>query len=227
VGADPFPDLKEFIVVELIRVLLADDHPLIRSGIGAELTAASGMELVGTAANADDAYRLTRELNPHVLLLDLNMPGPSPLETVAMIQNDCPDVKVIVLTAHDDDTYVRTLVGVGVDGYVFKDEAISVLVQAIRTVVDGGTWFSQSVVTKLVRWKTSSSRQSTRMSLTDRELDVLRLMVNGNTDQEISQKLGLADRTVRYRLRTVYTKLEVKTRVEAAVQAVRLKLVEA
>jgi DNA-binding NarL/FixJ family response regulator len=213
-------------MVKPIRVLLADDHPLIRTGIRTVLAATTDIQVVEEATRADDAYRMTYELHPHVLLMDLNMPGPSPITTIAAIRNTCPSVKVIILTVHDDDMYVRALINCGIDGYVFKSEAVDVIVQAIRTVVDGGTWFSQSVVAKLLRWKTSASKQGTGMSLTDRELDVLRLVVGGHTDQEISQRLGLADRTVRYRLRTIYTKLEVKTRVEAAVQAVRLKLVE-
>lgn len=209
-----------------IRVLLADDHPLVRAGIATALATHADIQLVGEATNAHDANLKTLELNPHVLLFDLNMPGPSPLETVSAIRDGCPDVKVIVLTAHNDDTYVRTLVGFGVEGYVFKDEAIEIIAQAIRIVVGGGTWFSQSVVTKLVRWKTSTSKQINGMSLTNRELDILRLVVGGCTDQEISRRLGIADRTVRYSLQNIYTKLEVKTRVEAAVQAIRLKLVE-
>ena len=213
-------------MVKPIRVLLADDHPLIRTGIRTVLAATSDIQVVEEATNAEDAFLMTRELSPHVLLMDLNMPGPAPIKTIASIRETCPAVKVIILTVHDDDMYVRTLIGCGVDGYVFKSEAVDVIVQAIRTVVEGGTWFSQSVVAKLVRWKTNASKQNTGMSLTDRELDVLRLVVSGYTDQEISQRLGLADRTVRYRLRTIYTKLEVKTRVEAAVQAVRMKLVE-
>jgi DNA-binding NarL/FixJ family response regulator len=214
-------------MVKSIRVLLADDHPLIRTGISTVLSSAPDIKLIGEATNANDVYEMTRTMHPDVLLLDLNMPGPSPIETVTAVHNECPDVKVIVLTAHDNDTYVRTLVGFGVDGYVVKDEAVDAIVHAIRAVVNDGTWFSQSIVTKLVHWKTNTTKQRTGTSLTDRELEVLRLVVNGYTDQEISQQLGLADRTVRYRLRTIYTKLEAKTRVEAAVQAVRLKLVEA
>lgn len=212
-------------MAEPIRVLLADDHPLIRIGIGTVLSNTPGIELVCEAKNSHDAYLLTCEQKPRVLLMDLNMPGPPPLETIAAIHRDCPNVKVIILTAHDDDTYIRMLVGVGIDGYVFKEEAVEVIAQAIRAVDEGGTWFSQSIITKLVRWKMGTSKQSAGINLTDGEIDVLRLVVNGDTDQAISQKLGLADRTVRYRLRTIYTKLDVRTRVEAAVQAVRLKLV--
>lgn len=209
-----------------IRVILADDHPLIQLGIGNVLTNAQDIVLVRTAADAHEAYLLTRELEPHVLLLDLNLPGPSPLETIATIRRDCPDVKVIVLTAHNEDIYVRTLIERGVNGYILKEDAAEAIAQAIRIVAGGGTWFSQSIVTKLIQWKTNSSRQSAGISLNDRELEILRLVVNGYTDQEISQKLDVADRTVRYALRTIYRKLEVRTRVEAAVQAVRLKLVE-
>lgn len=210
-----------------IRVLLADDHPLIRSGISTMLSTYSDIiELVGEATNAHEAHFMTcdPDFRPDVLLLDLNMPGPSPLETIAIIREKCPNVKVIVLTGHSEDAYVRALVGFGIEGYIFKDEATEVIIQAIHTVVSGGTWFSQSVVTKLMRWKTSTSRQNAGLSLTNRELDILQLVVRGYTDQKISQELGIADRTVRYNLQVIYTKLEVKTRIEAAVKAVQLKL---
>jgi two-component system, NarL family, nitrate/nitrite response regulator NarL len=214
--------------IEDIRVVLADDHPIIRSGISHLLSKADGIKLVGEAANGHDAYHQACDplLKSDVLLLDLNMPGPSPLETVGMVRNACPNVKLIVLTGHADDAYVRALVGFGVEGYVIKDEGLDDIVQAIHTVAKGGTWFSQPVITKLIRWNTGASKQRGGTHLTDREMDILRLVVNGHTDQEISQKLGLADRTVRYRLRIIYSKLAVKTRVDAAVQAVRLKLVE-
>src|SRR5262249_36777556 len=162
--------------------------------------------------------------DPHVLVLDLNMPGPSPIETVTAIHDECPNVKVIVLTGHTNDTYVRTLVELGVDGYVFKDETPETIAQAIMPEADGGSCVSQSILATLVRRKTNMTGQNSGTSLSNRDLEILRLIVSGHTDQQISQKLGLADRTVRYRLRTIYTKLQVQTRVEAAVQAVRLKL---
>ncbi len=105
--------------------------------------------MVGEAADGYEAQRLSRELEPDVLLLDLNMPGPSAFETVAYLHEHCPQVKVVMPAAYDDDTYVHGLVAAGVAGYVLKDEIEEAVVRAIRTVTQGDTWFSRSVVEKL------------------------------------------------------------------------------
>ena len=211
---------------ETIRVLVADDHPLMRTGICATLTAEPDMMLVGEAADGDEAQRLCQECNPDVLLLDLNMPGPSAFETVAFLREHCPQVKVVMLTAYDDDVYVRGLVAAGVAGYVLKDEIEEAVVRAIRTVMQGDTWFSRSVVEKLAQQANGEAPPSAKPTLTERESRVLQLLVAGKTDQQIGQELDVAERTVRRHLRNIYDKLRVNSRVEAATQAVRLGLVE-
>jgi DNA-binding NarL/FixJ family response regulator len=208
-----------------IRVLLADDHALVRDGLRAGLLAEPDLCLVGEAADGHEAQRLCLEHRPDVLLLDLNMPGPSPFETVTLLREQCPETRVLALTAYDDDAYVRGLVGIGIAGYVLKDETIRTLVDAIRTVARGDPWFSQRVVAKVVSSTAETPGTTEGFSLTDRELEILRLIVAGKTEQEIGQALGIAERTVRYALRRIYDKLEVNSRIEAVVQAVRLRLV--
>src|ERR687885_2099883 len=179
-----------------IRVLLADDHPLIRAGIRTILTAEPDVRLVGEAIDGTDAQHLCRTLQPDVLLLDLNMPGPSPAETVAVLRTECPAVHVLVLTAHDDDAYVRALVAAGVDGYVLKDDATEAVVRAIHTVMQGDTWFSRLVMDKLVQVGTRGDVPSKNPALTMREIQVLRLVVEGKTNQEIARALGISVKTV-------------------------------
>jgi DNA-binding NarL/FixJ family response regulator len=206
-------------MAETIRVVLADDHPLMRAGIRATVAAEPDMALVGEAVDGREAQRLCQEHNPDVLLLDLNMPGPSAFETVAYLREHCPQVKVIVLTAYDDDAYVHGLVAAGVAGYVLKDEIEEAVVRAIRTVMQGDTWFSRTVVEKLARPATGEAPFTERPALTDRELEVVRLVTQGFSNKEIGEALKVKERTVEFHVGNVLRKLGVASRVEAAVWA--------
>jgi DNA-binding NarL/FixJ family response regulator len=156
------------------------------------------------------------------------------------MRTHCPTVKVLVLTAYDEDAYIQSLLVAGVAGYMLKDEVPESIVRAIYTVVQGGVWFSRPVAEKLVDWKIGQTSQMPASgkngqagqpsapplsSLTDRELAVLQLVIDGHTNQEIGLVLGISDKTVEKHLREVFTKLGVASRVEAAVYAVRQGLV--
>lgn len=197
-----------------IRVLLADDHPLIRAGIRATLTAEPDLVLVGEAADGHTAQTLCHDLKPDILLLDLNMPGPPAIETVTFLRDHCPGVKVIVLTAYDDTVYVRGMLAVGVAGYVLKDEAPETLVQAVRAVVDGRPWLSPAI-------RALAARQGRRGAgdLTDRELSVVRLLAEGKTNKDIARQLEVSEKTVEFHVSKVLKKLGAESRTEAALWA--------
>ncbi len=196
-----------------IRVLLADDHPLVRTGLRATLTTEPNIALVGEVADSYDIQRLCQELEPDLLLLDVRMPGPPAPQTVAYLQAHAPSVRVLVLSAYDDDVYVHSLVAAGAAGYVLKDEAREVLIHAIHSVIQGGAWFSRSVVTKLI--KPAVLDKAEQLSLSDRERAILRLLAQGWDNTRIAARLNLADQTVRNYVSNLYSKLGVNSRAEA------------
>lgn len=198
-----------------IRVLLADDHPLIREGIGNTLRRDERLSLVGVATNGEETQRLVADLQPDILLLDLNMPGAPPLETVAVVGENCPQTQILVLSAFNDFVSVRALLRAGVSGYVLKDEAIGTVVRAIRTVVDGGTWFSSDVAQQLAEPEVSAP------AFTERENEVLHHLARGWSNRRMAEELDVTERTVRFHLKNIYRKLDVDSRGEAIVWAVQ------
>jgi DNA-binding NarL/FixJ family response regulator len=147
------------------------------------------------------------------------------VDTVRFLQTHAPSVKVLILTAYDDDVYVKDMLRAGVAGYILKDVATESIVQAIVTVAQGGTWLSQSIAEKLVQWGTGEQQPRTPATLTARETEVLRLVTAGKTNQEIGGQLAISEKTVEKHLREIFIKLGVTSRVEAAVRAVRENLV--
>ena len=208
-----------------IRVLLIDDHALIRKGIVTTLSQEADVEVVGTGKSGYEVLSLCEEFTPDVLLLDYAMPGPPPGQTVTSVRNQFPDTKIIILTAHNDKSYIHQMISLGVSGYLLKEEALTSIVQAIRTVEGDGKWFSQLVLHKFV--DASSEAESPDMpQLTARELDLLRMLADGDTDTEIGHNLGLARRTVRHSVRALCDKLGVNSRIELIVRAIRWGFVE-
>jgi DNA-binding NarL/FixJ family response regulator len=211
-------------MVDTIRVLIADDHPLIREGLRACLANTPGIELVGEARDGTEAQHLCGQLRPAVLLLDLRMPGPTAFETVTYLHANYPQVRVVIFTAYDDEASVRAMLAVGVAGYLLKDEAFLVVARAIRIVHQGGTWFSPSVLTALANDDRTLPLEH-RSKLTERELEVLQLVVANKTNGEIAATLMLSEKTVEKHLKRVFQKLGVTTRLAAALHARDLGLV--
>lgn len=199
-----------------LRVLLADDHPLVRSGIRATLAGEEHIELVGEAKDGLEAQRLCFEHQPDLLLLDLSMPGPTPLETIAAVRARAPRTRVLVLTAYDDDTYVRGIMSAGVDGYLLKDEATEALLQAMTTLVRGGTYFSRAVVQRLAGGGEAAPPPA---DFTPREVEMLQGVARGWDNRRIAAEFELAEQTVRNYISRIYDKLGVHSRAEAVVWA--------
>lgn len=201
-----------------VRVVVADDHPLLRQGIVSMVSSEADLVVVDQVADGDAAIDSCRGHTPDVLILDVGMPGPGSSIVVKSVQQVSPSTKVLVLTAYDDDTYVRQLLKVGVAGYLLKDEGVDNVVRAIRSIHNGATWFSQSVTEKFVRWQYGPGAEQAA-ELTEREQQVLGLIAEGLDNSEIAENLNLAEQTVRNYASAIYDKIDVSSRAQAVIWA--------
>jgi DNA-binding NarL/FixJ family response regulator len=210
-------------MTQQIRVLLVDDHPLVRTGIRILIASAPDITLVGEATNGYEARQKAVETQPDILLMDLRMPGPPATEVIAYLREHCPNTRVLVLTAHDDEVYVRKMINTRVNGYLLKEEAPETVIRAIRAIMNGDTWFSRSVMEKLAQ-QPVEPQISPEQLLTERERQILDLLANGWDNARIANQLNLAEQTVRNHLSRMYAKLEVRSRAEAIVWVKEQKL---
>ncbi len=212
-----------------IRLLLADDHAVVRSGTRQLLERQPDFQIVGEAADGEEAVNLVRELRPDVVIMDVRMPKLTGVEATRRIKADYPDVYVLVLTAHDDDEYIFALLQAGANGYLLKTAEIDELVRAIRTVAAGQSALAPTVVGKVVAQFTSgrslpevfTSGQEQYDGLTERELGILKLVGEGMSNKQIGKNLFISDRTVQAHLSNIFSKLGVSSRTEAVMHAVR------
>jgi DNA-binding NarL/FixJ family response regulator len=207
-----------------IRVMLADDHAVVRKGIREFLEESGDVEVIVEADDGAEALRLVEEHQPDVAVLDIRMPEVTGVEATRQIKNRFPQVRVLILTAYDDDPYVFALLQAGADGYVLKTASGDELVRAVYTVHRGESALSPEVASKVVRQAISGrpERAADQVEpLTDRELDVLRLAARGLTNRAIGHDLGISHRTVQGHLASVYGKLGVNSRTEAVTEALR------
>ena len=202
-----------------IRIVLVDDHPIVRRGIRSMLEKADDLVVVGEADNGEDALHLVDHLTPDVLLLDMQMPGMTGLEVARRLSADGSAVRVMALSAHDDEQYIFGLLDHGAAGYLTKDEAPSTIVEAVRGVARGEEgWISRRVANKLVRRKRMALEAATS-ALSDREREVLRLMGRGHNNIRIAETLFISEGTVKNHVTHIYDKLNLRTRAEAVAWA--------
>jgi DNA-binding NarL/FixJ family response regulator len=206
-----------------IRVVVADDHPVAREGLSNLLNKAVEIEVVGEADNGAEVLPLIEGLTPDVLVLDMEMPGLTGMEVARQLQAIKSPVRILALSAHDDKEYIQGLLSSGAAGYLTKEEVPQAIIEAVRGVARGEHgWVSRQVAMQMADWL---QEKTPLTSLTKRELEVLKLVVEGKTNQEIGIALGISDKTVEKHLEGIFNKLQVSSRVEAAVYAVREGLV--
>lgn len=202
-----------------MRVVLADDHPLVRSGIRLALAERQDLEVVAEVGTGDAALAAVREHRPDLLILDIFMPGMASDEVVALATAAHPELKTLILTAYDDDIYVHRLTRVAIRGYMLKDEAPENLLRAISCIEQGAMWFSQSVSQKIMSGGGKQPQSGDCDTLSERERQVLVMLSRGEDNREIARALQLAEQTVRNYVSTLYSKIQVTTRVEAVLWA--------
>jgi DNA-binding NarL/FixJ family response regulator len=209
-----------------IRVVIADDHPVVRTGIRMLLERSDDIVVVGEAGDGHEALHLSETLTPDVLLLDLAMPGLNGIEVARALQSARSPVRVLVLSAYDDDQYIYGLLNSGAAGYLTKEEAMTTIDEAIRGIASGKDgWLSRRITEKLVQRVVSRGQQERDITaLTEREIVVARLVAQGWGNQQIAEELQLSERTVRFHLQHIYEKLDFNTRSELIVWALRAKI---
>ena len=207
----------------MIRVLVADDHPIVRAGIVGLLSAAADIDVVGEAVDGLDAVRLAAEVQPDLVLMDLRMPTLDGAEATARIISARPAAKVLVLTTYETDEHILGAIEAGASGYLLKAAPEAEILAGVRSVVAGETVLAPSIAAKLVS-RVRQDATSAAPSLSPRELEVLRLVAEGRSNPEIARKLFIGEATVKTHLLHVFEKLGVNDRTRAVTRAMELGL---
>jgi len=210
-----------------INVIIADDHELVRYALRTLLEAETDIEVVGEAENGEGAVEAVQEHEPDVVLLDLRMPGMGGVEACRQICEMAPDTKVLVLTSFDDDEEVFGVLSLGACGYILKDTRPEGVVQAVRAVSDGQSVFDSKIAARVINGgqKGNDGNGKLRETLSDREVEVLRLMAKGMSNKEIGRALWIGETTVKTHVSHILRKLGQADRTQAVLRAVQLGIV--
>lgn len=210
------------MVEQPIRVILADDHLVVRAGIRKILEHADNIEVVAEADNGETAIVLVKEHHPDVAVLDVQMPRSNGIEAARWIRANFKDIGVLMLTAYDDAPYIMAVLQAGANGYVLKTAPPEELIQAVRSVYEGKSALDATITQKLIASAFRSQKISQIEALTDREMEVLTLVAKGYTNKAIGVHLNISDRTVQGHLAHIFSKLQATSRTEAVMRAVSL-----
>jgi NarL family two-component system response regulator LiaR len=210
-----------------IRVMIVDDHAVVRQGLRSFLELQGDIEVVGEAADGGEAVAQAQELLPDVILMDLVMPGMDGVEATRVITAAVPSTRVLVLTSFSEDEKVFASIKAGAHGYLMKDVLPPELIKAIRTVYRGEAQLHPEIARKLMNEFSTPTPVAPKHDLTDRELEVLRLIAQGKSNKEIAEELVLSEKTVKTHVSNILQKLHLSDRTQAAVYALKQKLVEA
>ena len=209
----------------IVRLLLVDDHPIVRKGTREMLEPYPDFDVVGEASDGREGIQKTLELQPDVILMDVSMPGMNGIEATQAIKTQMPKVAVLVLTSYDDDAYVFALLEAGAAGYILKNAREDEIVGAIRAVADGESVLNpviaKKVLNRFAMQQTARVNESLEEGLSPRELEVLRVAATGATNKEIAKGLDISPRTVQVHLANIFSKLGVGSRTEAVLTGIK------
>ena len=212
----------------MIKLILADDQDILTEGLKLILGAEEDIEIVGTANNGKKAYDLCRLRKPDVVLMDIQMPEVNGVEATAMIKNDFPNIKIIVLTTFNDDEYIYDALKNGASGYLLKDASTSEILKAVRTVYNGGALIQSEVAVKVIDKFSQLAKETVDKHidkrvelLTEREIEICRLIAEGKNNQEIAEQLFLSQGTVKNHITRVLIKLDLRDRTQLAVFTIK------
>ncbi|MDE6604254.1 MAG: response regulator transcription factor [Lachnospiraceae bacterium] len=213
--------------MEKIRVMIADDHSMIREGLKQLLEFDGSIEVVGEASDGVECLEKLNKCNPEILLLDINMPILNGIEVLNRMKAGNSNIKVLILTVHNEMDYLMKAVDIGVDGYILKDSESAELKKAIRAVRDGENYIQPSLIpalnSQLLNRDTDNDKIS---SLTNRELEVLVQVANGMFNKEIATNLNISERTVKNHISNIFKKIDVSDRTQAAVFAIKNNIIK-
>lgn len=213
--------------MEAIRVMVADDHSLIREGLRQLLEFDGSIKVVGEAANGVECLDNLMKYDPEVLLLDINMPEKNGIDVLKKMKEDKSSVKVLILTVHNELEYLMNAVDIGVEGYIMKDSDSSELKKAVRAVRDGEHYIQPSLIPALNNRLLNRDVEKEKVaSLTNRELEVLIQVANGMFNKEIATNLNISERTVKNHISNIFKKIDVSDRTQAAVFAIRNNIIK-
>jgi len=208
-----------------IRVLLADDHVVVRAGIRQFLEQSTDIQVVAEASDGQEACKLLEQFAPDVAVLDIQMPGLSGIEVTRWIRAKRLSIGILVLTAYDEEPYVQAVLQAGANGYVLKTAKPQEIVDAVRDVFHGKSVLDTAIAQKLITRLSSKSEEATIDPLTDRELQILTLTAKGFTNKAIGMQLSISDRTVQNHLANIFQKMNASSRTEMVMRAVSLGLI--
>lgn len=210
-----------------IRVLVVDDHAMVRESISATLSASPDMNVVGMASSGREALDKAREVKPQVILMDIRMPAMDGIKACRLIKKSMPDVQVIIISAFDEELYVTEAIGAGASGFMLKSMPVNELVRAIKLTVEGKSILHPSATRKLIsEFRRMANEGGQPFKLTDRELEVLQLLAYGDTNKEIANNLKISQQTVKSHVIHIFQKLGASDRTEAVAIALRKGIVE-